>query len=627
MQRDSKMDGIVFSDFTVQVFINHDPFIATVLLPNLFRDFPDSAWRLPQAVPVPARLEDDPTLPSGKVAPYVWLDERSGLGRYCLYDTASNSTTLLELLPLLEKEFDLNSTLLAHFTIFPQPYQENGTLSKWHEAPLPWNMTLGEVMPLDEEAVIRGYYAGVPDQYAPILQLVIETKAAALRRCLAGDVDTKMYARVSGKELEYITPKYQRDNWDKLACFKDAINVHSWSQDVGAALTLWRTAFYSLRYLYHERAKFDTQGEGLDETIRHRVMADIEKIQQNKKEAKKTIATSAREWEQWILKQDYSGDYNSNDTADLQDDQVEQTVAFIFRQRRRLMEWSNSTFMNPLQQVLREEHSAHLDDPIPNGQHQIKELLQQESGKNETKHFGEVSMCISNVNPFRLDNGTLDRNKSKFTIKSGLLSWGHVLPIYHGSRQINLTNRAAETAESLKGGTILQHRYTYKSAARVGDWKVRRYYGGTNYDYDNNLDYSYNPDGINRHMGWVVCHEDVDPWDIIQRVRALGLSDGTGSALSNRNLHIDKVSWKHDVFIRVIGSNSEPTDFRTFDLLGDMIGVIIGEDQPSSLKMNFMSGQNQSWRSTNRSLFDNFVNMYWDGRTLSASERIKILVC
>lgn len=128
-------------------------------------------------------------------------------------------------------------------------------------------------------------------------------------------------------------------------------------------------------------------------------------------------------------------------------------------------------------------------------------------------------------------------------------------------------------------------------------------------------------------MGWVVCHEDVDPWDIIQKVRALGLSDGTGSALSNRNLHIDKVSWKHDVFIRVIGSNSEPNDFRTFDLLGDMIGVITGEDQPSSLKMNFMSGQNQSWRSTNRSLFDNFVNMYWDGRTLSASERIKILVC
>ena len=47
-QVDSKMSAPTFSDFTVHVFVNHDPFIAVVLLPDLFSEFSDSIWRLPQ---------------------------------------------------------------------------------------------------------------------------------------------------------------------------------------------------------------------------------------------------------------------------------------------------------------------------------------------------------------------------------------------------------------------------------------------------------------------------------------------------------------------------------------------------------------------------------------------------
>src|SRR5258708_6231423 len=57
---DSTVRVPAFSDFTVHVFVNHDPFIASVLLPDLFSEFSESAWRLPQEIATPRRPEVPP---------------------------------------------------------------------------------------------------------------------------------------------------------------------------------------------------------------------------------------------------------------------------------------------------------------------------------------------------------------------------------------------------------------------------------------------------------------------------------------------------------------------------------------------------------------------------------------
>lgn len=78
--------------------------------------------------------------------------------------------------------------------------------------------------------------------------------------------------------------------------------------------------------------------------------------------------------------------------------------------------------------------------------------------------------------PFRSSDGALSPELAKFTVKSGILSWGQIIPMYYNLIQDNVTNNAGGAPNPLPGGTIKQHVYMYKSAARVGDWKVRQYY-------------------------------------------------------------------------------------------------------------------------------------------------------
>jgi len=129
------------------------------------------------------------------------------------------------------------------------------------------------------------------------------------------------------------------------------------------------------------------------------------------------------------------------------------------------------------------------------------------------------------TSPFRQADGTLSNNGSSFTVKTGILLWGQILPIYYATLQTDFTNSATSIPHVLPGGTILQRAFTYKSAARNGDWKVRRYY--SNY-FKNN---GQGPPET--HAGWVVYHSDVDPSEIINRARAVS------SSLNNK--HADKV--------------------------------------------------------------------------------------
>ena len=97
--------------------------------------------------------------------------------------------------------------------------------------------------------------------------------------------------------------------------------------------------------------------------------------------------------------------------------------------------------------------------------------------------------------------------------------------------QENLTNNAARIPDKLEGGTIMRRVYTHKSAARNGEWKVRRYYTAADL---------YDPAEAKRRVGWVICHSDISPMEVVRRVRAIF---GTGpGAVSNGNRHVDKVS-------------------------------------------------------------------------------------
>ncbi|KAL2132011.1 hypothetical protein VTI74DRAFT_4317 [Chaetomium olivicolor] len=140
--------------------------------------------------------------------------------------------------------------------------------------------------------------------------------------------------------------------------------------------------------------------------------------------------------------------------------------------------------------------------------------------------------------PFRNPDGTLSAQRSTFNVSSGVLLWGYILPIYYGSTQKHFTNNAASASFPLPGGTIIQRVHTYRSAARLGTWKVRRYFS--------NWQAAHSGGGIDRlpsttsdadHAGWVLCHADVDPLAVISRVKSINAGRG---AASHGNAHVDQ---------------------------------------------------------------------------------------
>jgi hypothetical protein len=134
----------------------------------------------------------------------------------------------------------------------------------------------------------------------------------------------------------------------------------------------------------------------------------------------------------------------------------------------------------------------------------------------------------------RRSDGKLHLDQSNFTVSSGSLLWGQIICLYSTTSHPNFTQNADNIPLKLEGGTILQHRFSYRSAARNGPWKVRQYGERARI-----ARYMADPDGPDRHVGWILYHQDVNPRNALERVRAL---DGTGpGAVSNGNLHTDKV--------------------------------------------------------------------------------------
>jgi hypothetical protein len=601
------MSAPTFSDFTVHVFVNHDPLIASVLLPDLFSEFPDPAWRLPQEIATAPRPEVPPSPIPQSLLQELRISPRSGLGRYVFPDVLPYSTTLRQLSQSLEQEFGLNLRLLAKFTIFPQGYLEDGTLSKWHDKPLPWDMTLGEVAFLDGDTVETEQYAGIADQYTPVLHIVIETKAAALQRCLGVVVDEKFLAKALAEEYKHLS-----GIWSRLAAFINSFPPSS-HPEIVKALQRWRSAFYSLLYLERERAKLIVQ-EPVDENNLQEATRNIEKYQIQKLEAKFSISMLASQWEKWVLKQDYSH-HDHNHSEELRDDEVEDKVLLVLRQRIMVVEWGKSEKKQSLLEFLQSSHfqsgkGLNFDErqqPKPILPESIDITTNKSEEQWELISRGEVAEQpynqafpdprLVNTLPFRLTDGSLNHELAKFTVKSGILSWGQILPIFYASLQENFTNSAVEIVKPLPGGTIRQHVYTYKSAARAGDWKVRRYYG------KRRADILFDPDGEKFQAGWIVCHDDVDPMDIVQRVRALGSKYGPGS-ISNGNEHTDKVYRSATRSYLKLYANIM---LRIYYISGDTIGATIGTALKTPIsKINSMIGLKSFWRLIKTKRSDHF---------------------
>ncbi|KAL2132012.1 hypothetical protein VTI74DRAFT_4318 [Chaetomium olivicolor] len=255
--------------FTVHVFVNHDPFMASIFLPDFFSNFPESAWRLPQ------RIESRPRpKPGVRVNPEdlpPWVDPREGLGRYVLSQFLRGTTTLQEVADVIEKQCGIGKKLHGPFTIFPQDLYkfERAAVPAWHGKPLPQFRTLSEVRPLDEDAL------QLPAEPGPsMLHLVLETKAAALRRIVgAAFLSTEL-----GKGYED-----ERNAWTRLQSFNHAYSEPSY--EMPRQLSRWRYAVHALSFPRRQQARGGQE-----------VAEQTECLEKERAEAILAISNLLRQW-------------------------------------------------------------------------------------------------------------------------------------------------------------------------------------------------------------------------------------------------------------------------------------------------------------------------------------------
>ncbi|KAK4448918.1 hypothetical protein QBC34DRAFT_426004 [Podospora aff. communis PSN243] len=552
----------------VHLFVNHDPFLASVFLPNLSSHFPDTAWRLPPLIASPPRPAHA-TTPAPPIAAIGYdgrgllgnagayaaalaaaprppiVHPRQGLGRCVLETPLPVSTTLEDLLAIIERDLDPSlASEFAAFTIFPQePSRKNhGKRPQWHNTPLPLSMTLAEVRAADHD---RDAPQSIPAkmQPHPELHLVLETRGAALARIVGTDF---LFIEL-GKPFETY-----RDVWSRLESFNHAYYKDRWdSSDLRRSLSRWRHAKYALSYLHRQRRK---QQRLVDQISNDAVMiqdldGQIEKHERDKQNARGSISAWIRWWMSFVRIQDSAEGHRYFEGQELPDDRVEAAVQWVWWTKHEIIdEWKTSprrnSLWNSLQKTYLERHPWQRNmttDPV---RRSITTTGPPSSSSSTpiVKHSAETSSV--QTYPFRDAAGALLTNEqSTFVIASGVLLWGHIMPMYYGSLQETFTNNAATyvNMDPEPIGSPRQYSYTFRSAARNGRWKVRRY-------YSNWRDEKGQDRPPREHAGWVMFHQDVNATEVLKRLEGL---TPTGSALSNHvygNRHVDKD-------IRQIGRN------------------------------------------------------------------------
>jgi len=221
---------------------------------------------------------------------------------------------------------------------------------------------------------------------------------------------------------------------------------------------------------------------------------------------------------------------------------VEDAVQWVWRTKHELVNnWKASArrknLWNALQEIYLEKYLE--TGSVSGTESQIQESIQSKEDAPPPRGGGIPITTTPEgsvkTHTFRDAAGALLGNQSVFTVSSGVLLWGQVIPMYYGSLQEEFTNSAAVYTNMYSRDTTKQYIYTHRSAARNGRWKSRRYYSNWR-----------GHDGQDRpprdHAGWIICHEDVDATEILKRLEALNPS---GTAIRGKNEHIDKVNTRN----------------------------------------------------------------------------------
>ncbi|KAG7284820.1 hypothetical protein NEMBOFW57_009435 [Staphylotrichum longicolle] len=520
-------------------------------------------------LPPPRERPDHRSLPKE-----LWNPE-DALGRHVFSEPLTSDTTLLQLTEKVEQEFAIPKKYQGHFTIFP--YDQDHETGQWpprNNRPLSWSMTLAEVHQFGLDVLSLGDNAptaGItkPDD-APVLHLVLETKSAALMRIVGPQFLEEQIGEPNRHHVDY---------WNSLDSFWHYSSRRRvfYSSLLESNLWVWRGAHYAGAYLARQREKglFGPYDDELRtsvqrvEEIRERQRQDglsekaywdlrgelgnllprirlMERAKANGCDELQEISVYVTEWEDWITNRDFQ-----NFAIRLLDpDDVEPKVAAVIRQARQVVDgWISSEDRQQFHASMKEEYYAArpwlTDQDRANAEHTRLDQLKCAEWLPEPVIWGAgntstddptISSPQIQAHSIRRLDGTLlpDPSISTFTISSGSLLWGQMVPLYSTMLHSDFTQNADSIPPELEGGTIRQHRFSYRSAARNGQWKVRPYSEKSRIGR-----FLPDPDGPEFLAGWILRHEDVDPRTVLQRVRGL---DGTGpGAVSNKNRHTDKV--------------------------------------------------------------------------------------
>ncbi|KAF8426531.1 hypothetical protein EV426DRAFT_572433 [Tirmania nivea] len=123
------------------------------------------------------------------------------------------------------------------------------------------------------------------------------------------------------------------------------------------------------------------------------------------------------------------------------------------------------------------------------------------------------------------------RSSHSFRVSTGAVLWGQLYTVLAGSQASGYDGNGESIPKELTGGTIIQRSYRYRCAARNGVWGIWRAYviegrAGEDGQPDKN------------HLGWVVCHQDADPKDILMRAASVTKERGIGGYGGKE--HIDR---------------------------------------------------------------------------------------
>ncbi|KAK0611703.1 hypothetical protein B0T14DRAFT_607747 [Immersiella caudata] len=424
--------------FIVHIVIHNDPFLASGFLPDLFKDFPDTAWRIPQLAPLPPR--PPPQLTPGR--------------------------------PTAPKTYP--------------PTDEYAEPKKpWHGKLLPPSTTIVEARSYDLEAPIS------KPGHASVVRLVLKTKAAPLRRSKAAPLRRIVGTDFLFAELGLAFDSY-RDLWNKFESPNNCFRLsRSQTNQMRRELVRWRHARFAIKYLLQEKQKRGLSQATSDESGEVALYQKINETRGEREAVRASISRLVRWWAIWVCIDESKGDYLDEDVTD---ERLEDAVLWFWRTKHQIVDnWKTSERRDALWNQVRQSYRE---------KYPLRRIVEQQAASGDPQESNQ-----SDESTFTADD--VSNNMLQPASAPKLFSWGHLLPTYHGS---------------------LQYVYTYRSAARSGKWKARRFF--SNWRDSNGQDRP-----AKDHVGWVICHEDVDPTHMTKRVEVL---NPHGSAISNGNEHIDK---------------------------------------------------------------------------------------